>query len=65
MTMQASLAPLRQSSNYASELSTEQKRTIRFFASAHMTAEEIASRLLLTDATPVRKYCKSVYINVK
>ena len=62
--MQATLAPLRQFSNYASELSTEQKRQIKFFASAHMTADEIAQRAWAT-VDQVKAYCEAVRINVK
>ena len=65
MTMNEALAQVRQSSNYARELSTDQKRAVRFYAAAHMAAHEIAARLLLPDAEPVREYCKSIYINVK
>lgn len=62
--MQATLAPLRHSSNCATELSTEQKRQIKFFASAHMTADEIAQRAWAS-VEQVKAYCHAVRINVK
>lgn len=62
--MTASILDLRPTRNTSSELSTEQKRTIRFFAAAHMTAAEIASRAR-AEAEQVREYCKSIYLNVK
>jgi predicted ArsR family transcriptional regulator len=62
--MTIALAHVRHSSNYATELSTEEKRVIRFFVSAHMTADEIGNRLRICPQE-VRDYCKSVSINVK
>lgn len=62
--MTASILDLRPTRNTSSELSTEQKRTIKFFAYAHMTAEEIAARAWVT-VQQVRDYCHQARINVK
>lgn len=62
--MTTALAQVRQSSNYATDLSTEQKRQIKFFASAHMTADEIAARAWAS-VEQVKAYCHAVRINVK
>lgn len=62
--MTEAILDLRQNRNTQAELSTDEKREIRFFVSAHMTAHEIASRLDLL-VRDVRAYCESVFINVK
>ena len=62
--MTASLAELRPSRNTQADLSPEQKRTIKFYAYAHMTAEEIAARAWVT-VQQVLEYCDQTRINVK
>ena len=62
--MTEAILDLRPARNTSTTLSTEQKRAIKFFVTAHMSAHEIASRLGLL-VCDVREYCKSVFINVK
>ncbi len=62
--MTASILDLRLTRNTSSDLSPEQKRTIKFYAYAHMTAEEIAARAWVT-VQQVLDYCNQSRINVK
>lgn len=62
--MTEALADLRPSRNTSSDLSPEQRRTIKFYAYAHMTAEEIAARAWVS-VQQVLDYCDQARINVK
>lgn len=64
MTMTMTLDDLRPFGNTQQKLSTEQMRAIRFYASAHMTVDEIASRARAS-VRQVEDYCYQVRINVK
>lgn len=62
--MTEAILDLRPARNTSSDLSPEQKRTIKFYAYAHMTAEEIAARAWVT-VQQVLEYCDQSRINVK
>jgi tellurite resistance protein len=64
MTMQATLTAPRLFGNTSSELSKEERREIEFWASARMSAAEIANRIRRS-AEEVKAYCNGVRLNIE